>query len=56
MASLVPDIVEIIVEGNEPSGLSLGRLMKGFPIRWDDQRAELGGEAVTASAPLCVMR
>ena len=41
LASLAPDIVEMVVEGNAPNGLSLRRLMKGFPIRWDEQRAEL---------------
>ena len=46
VASLAPDLVEMIVEGNEPSGLSLRRLMKGFPTRWDEQRAELCGGAV----------
>jgi hypothetical protein len=50
LASLTPDIAEMIVEGNEPSGLSLRRLMRGFPIRWDEQRAELSGEMVTAMA------
>jgi len=41
LASLAPDIVEMIVEGNEPGGLSLQRLMRGFPIRWDEQKADL---------------
>ena len=43
LASLAPDLVEKIVEGSEPNSLSLSRLMKGFPIRWDEQRAEVGG-------------
>ncbi len=43
LASLAPDLVELIVEGNEPNSLSVRRLMKGFPIRWDEQRAELCG-------------
>ena len=50
LASLSPDLVEMIVEGNEPSGLSLRRLMKGLPIRWDEQRAELGGDGGTMSS------
>ena len=44
LASLSPDLVEMIVDGNEPSGLSLRRLMKGFAVRWDHQRAELCGQ------------
>ena len=50
LASLAPDLVEMIVEGSEPNSLSLRRLMKGFPVRWDEQRAELGGEAPSFAA------
>ena len=46
LASLAPDIVEAIVRGEEPDRLTLGRLMKGLPIRWDEQRAALCGEAI----------
>ncbi len=35
---LAPDIVEAIVEGREPSGLSLERLVKGVPVVWAEQR------------------
>ena len=42
LASLAQDLVEKIVEGSEPNSLSLRRLMKGFPISWDEQRAEVG--------------
>ena len=35
---LAPDIVEAIVEGREPSGLSLERLVKGRPMLWSEQR------------------
>jgi len=54
LASLAPDLVELIVEGKEPNSLSLRRLMKGFPIRWDEQRSEVGGarsHARTAATP-----
>jgi hypothetical protein len=40
LASLAPDLVEMIIEGNEPSGLSLRRLAKGFSLRWDEQLTE----------------
>jgi len=35
---LAPDITEAILAGNEPSGLSLVRLTRGLPVRWDEQR------------------
>ena len=38
LASLAPDIVEAIVRGDEPDGLTLGRLMRPWPVRWDEQR------------------
>jgi hypothetical protein len=30
-------IVEAILAGNEPSGLSLGTLRQGVPLRWEEQ-------------------
>ena len=38
LALLALDIVEAIVEGREPSGLSLERLVRGMPVVWDRQR------------------
>ncbi len=38
---LAPDIVEAIMDGREPSGLSLARLNKPFPVLWEEQRKEL---------------
>jgi len=35
---LAPDIVDAIVAGREPSGMSLERLTKGLPVVWDEQR------------------
>ncbi len=35
---LAPDIVAAIVDGREPSGLSLERLVKGMPVIWEEQR------------------
>ncbi len=43
LACLAPDIVEAIVRGDEPSGLSLEKLTKGFPLAWDEQRERLAG-------------
>ena len=38
LATLAPDIVEAIVAGTEPSGLSLEVLGKGVPLGWKEQR------------------
>lgn len=39
---LSPDIVESILMGNEPSGLSLTTLTKQLPMLWDEQRGVFG--------------
>ena len=39
---LTPDIVEAILMGEEPSGLSLTQLTKQLPLLWDEQRRVLG--------------
>ena len=36
---LAPDIIEAILRGDEPSGLSLARLTKEIPMLWVEQRA-----------------
>lgn len=41
---LAPDIIEAILAGREPSGLSLTRLSREFPLLWEEQRAVLGFE------------
>ena len=41
LALIAPDIVEAIVRGEEPSGLSLERLTKRLPLLWDIQRVQL---------------
>jgi len=35
---LAPDVVERILDGQEPSGLSLRQLTRIMPLRWDEQR------------------
>ncbi|MGE0704186.1 MAG: recombinase family protein, partial [Vicinamibacterales bacterium] len=44
LAFLAPDIVEAIVAGKAPSGLTAERLrrMGALPVAWDAQRAVLG--------------
>ena len=33
---LSPDLVRAIIDGTEPSGLSISQLMKGVPERWEE--------------------
>ena len=49
LTSLAPDIVEAILAGNEPSGLSLDTLRGGVPVRWDEQQQHLGYAAAVSS-------
>ena len=41
-ALLAPDLVEAILDGNEPSGLSMAKLRKGIPEIWAEQRKQFG--------------
>ena len=38
--SLSPTIVELILDGNEPKGLSLRKLLKGFSLDWEQPRKD----------------
>ena len=38
LTSLAPDIIEAILAGNEPEGISLARLRKDLPVIWEEQR------------------
>ena len=37
LTSLAPEIVERILNGDEPEGISLRRLQKGVPMAWTEQ-------------------
>jgi hypothetical protein len=39
---LAPDIVEAILDGRQPEGMTLPGLLKPFPVEWADQQANLG--------------
>lgn len=41
LAMLAPDIVQATIEGREPGGMSLRKLAKTPPSRWDRQRHTL---------------
>jgi hypothetical protein len=38
---LAPDIVEAILDGRQRANLQLADLLKGFPVEWERQRAEI---------------
>ena len=40
---LAPDLVEAILRGDEPSGLSLTTLVETIPVGWEEQRRVFGG-------------
>jgi ParB-like chromosome segregation protein Spo0J len=40
LSLLAPDIVEAILDGAKPSGISLGKLYRA-PMEWESQRQEL---------------
>ncbi|MBN1436610.1 MAG: hypothetical protein JW936_06025 [Sedimentisphaerales bacterium] len=42
LTSLAPDIIEAILRGDEPDDLSLEKLRKNLPARWDEQRTIYG--------------
>ena len=42
LTSLAPDLIEAILNGLEPDGLSLWGLRRDVPILWDQQRAMIG--------------
>ncbi len=41
LTSLAPDLVEAILDGQEPDGLSLRSLRRNLPLTWDEQRRML---------------
>ncbi|MGK7864885.1 hypothetical protein [Falsiroseomonas sp. E2-1-a4] len=40
---LSPDIVESILDGRQPAGMTLPALMEPFPVEWERQREALAG-------------
>jgi hypothetical protein len=39
---LAPDIVEAIIDGNEPDGFSQNKLVGAIPADWEKQRKRWG--------------
>ena len=48
LATLAPDIVEAIINGEGPNGLSLAKLIQSFPEEWMEQRIMFGFEGIKA--------
>jgi len=46
LATLAPDLMQAALKGKDPGGLSLRRMTKSLPSRWDEQRQYLGSEAI----------
>jgi hypothetical protein len=46
---LAPAIVEAILGGRHPSGVQLDRLLRRFPIGWEEQRLHLRRSAASRS-------
>ncbi len=38
---LAPEIVEAILEGRQPAALSIARLFRPLPVKWEQQRSAL---------------
>lgn len=43
---LAPDIIEAIVDGREPGGMSIEQLRKPMPLLWIDQQVECWGSVI----------
>jgi hypothetical protein len=42
LTALAPENVEVIINGEEPDGLSFARLTRSFPEEWSEQRDWFG--------------
>ena len=42
LTSLAPDIVEVILNGQEQDSFGLNSLRRDLPLLWDEQREQLG--------------
>ncbi len=44
LTTLAPDIIEAILNGEEPAGLSLARLIRTFPMDWERPARDVGAD------------
>lgn len=49
---LAPDIVEAILDGREPSGFPIGKLIGRMPASWEEQREKYGFRKAHEIRPL----
>lgn len=47
---LAPDIIEAILDGKEPDGLSLEQLRRPMPVSWEEQKTRLLCNMIKASS------
>lgn len=52
LSTLAPDIVEAIVDGDQPRSLMLAELLDGVPPCWTDQRSRWSDEAKNSAGPV----
>jgi hypothetical protein len=50
LTPLTPDIVEAILDGRQPTGLQLDRLMRRFPVGWREQHGLLCAQRYASGA------
>ncbi len=48
---LAPDLLEAILRGREPEGLTLARAVEEIPVIWSEQRERFGAIAAVDSTP-----
>lgn len=56
LTNLSPEIVEAVIHGEEPNGLSLGKLVAGFSADWEEQKKIFGFKMRSGTAGLEVKR
>ncbi|HEB79186.1 MAG TPA: hypothetical protein ENI79_01750 [Rhodospirillales bacterium] len=48
---LAPEIVELILDGRHPTDLTMAKLMKPFPVEWEEQRERWGAQCRAWNVP-----
>ena len=48
MSLLAPDVVDAILDGRQRADLGLPRLMKPFPVVWNEQRSTLNAARLSS--------
>jgi len=53
---LAPDLVEAVLNGRQPEGMTLPALMEPFPVEWDGQRGHISARLTANLAPAPCVR